>query len=89
MNTPKSTKEKIKEMLISGQALTSCGAAKDFITADLRKYIRSQKRGYGYYRHPRNIHTRQIIQGIPPCPAGTGDDSRSSGTTSIFTGIYA
>lgn len=44
MSTGKTTKDKIKEMFISGQTLTSCGAAKDFITADLRKYITTLKR---------------------------------------------
>lgn len=33
------TKDKIKEMFLSGQTLTSCDAAKEFITADLRKII--------------------------------------------------
>lgn len=38
------TKDKIKAMFLSGQILTSCGAAKDFVTADLRKYITTLKR---------------------------------------------
>jgi hypothetical protein len=33
------TQDKIKDMFLSGQTLTSCGAAEQFITADLRKYI--------------------------------------------------
>lgn len=33
------TKDKIKQMFLSGQTLTSCDAAKEFITADLRKII--------------------------------------------------
>ena len=44
MSTAKTTKDKIKDMFLSGQTLTSCGAAKDFITADLRKYITTLKR---------------------------------------------
>ena len=44
MSTGKTTKDKIKEMFLKGDILTSCGAAKDFITADLRKYITTLKR---------------------------------------------
>lgn len=39
MTENKSTKLKIKEFLESGKVLTSCTTAKEFITADLRKYI--------------------------------------------------
>lgn len=35
----KTTKDKIKDLFLTGQTLTSCGAAKDFVTADLRKII--------------------------------------------------
>lgn len=34
-----STKDKIKEMFLSGQTLTSCGAAEAYQTSDLRKYV--------------------------------------------------
>lgn len=34
-----STQDKIKDFLMSGNKLTSCTAAKKFLTADLRKYI--------------------------------------------------
>lgn len=34
-----STKNQIKNFLLSGKVLTSCTAAKEFLTADLRKYI--------------------------------------------------
>lgn len=44
MRSTQTTKDKIKEMFLSGKILTSCGAAKDFITADLRKYITTLKR---------------------------------------------
>ena len=33
------TQDKIKEMFLRGDVLTSCGAAEQFITADLRKYV--------------------------------------------------
>lgn len=46
MSDTKSTKDKIKEAFKSGKILTSCGAAKDFLTSDLRKYI-STFRGEG------------------------------------------
>lgn len=39
MSTEKSTKQKIKDYFLSGKKLTSCGAAKEFLTADLRKII--------------------------------------------------
>jgi len=35
----KSVKAQIKAHLLSGKKLTSCTAAKEFLTADLRKYI--------------------------------------------------
>lgn len=35
----KSTQDKIKEMFLAGQIMTSCGTAGEFITADLRKYV--------------------------------------------------
>lgn len=34
-----STEQRIKDFLMSGKKLTSCTAAKTFLTADLRKYI--------------------------------------------------
>lgn len=40
----KTTKDKVKEMFQSGQILTSCGAAKDFLTADLRRIITTLKK---------------------------------------------
>lgn len=40
----KTTKDKVKEMFKSGQILTSCGAAKDFLTADLRRIITTLKK---------------------------------------------
>ena len=40
----KSTKDKIKEMFLSGAVLTSCGTAEQFITADLRKYVSMLRR---------------------------------------------
>lgn len=46
MSDTKSTKDKIKEAFKSGKILTSCGAAQDFLTSDLRKYI-STLRGEG------------------------------------------
>lgn len=36
---PKSTKEIIKDILLSGTVLTSCGTAEKYITADFRKYV--------------------------------------------------
>ena len=42
--TALTTKDKVKEMFKSGQILTSCGAAKDFLTADLRRIITTLKK---------------------------------------------
>lgn len=42
--TATTTKDKVKEMFKSGQILTSCGAAKDFLTADLRRIITTLKK---------------------------------------------
>lgn len=39
MEQNKSVKAQIKTYLQSGKILTSCTAAKEFLTADLRKYI--------------------------------------------------
>lgn len=35
----KTTKQKIKEILLSGTVLTSCGTAEIYLTADFRKYV--------------------------------------------------
>lgn len=40
----KSTKDKIKEMFLAGHIMTSCDAAGEFVTADLRKYVSMLKR---------------------------------------------
>lgn len=40
----KTTKDKIKDLFLTGQTLTSCGAAKDFLTADLRRIITTLKK---------------------------------------------
>lgn len=39
MEQNKTTKAKIKEFFQSGKVLTSCTAAAQFLTADLRKYV--------------------------------------------------
>lgn len=44
MSIPSTTKDKIKQMFLDGHVLTSCGAAEQFVTADLRKYISTLRR---------------------------------------------
>lgn len=39
MEANRTVERAIKDKLISGQPLTSCGAALEFFTGDLRKYV--------------------------------------------------
>ena len=38
------TKLKLKQMFLSGEVLTSCGTAQQFVTSDLRRYVTDFKR---------------------------------------------
>lgn len=52
-----STQQLIKQQLLQGKTLTSCGAARTFTTADLRKYISNLRKS------GMEIKDRRIVSG--------------------------